>query len=97
MIAVLSKYGYHGSNHLVAMMIDDDRRKADTEYMATALWSIGRMLGGDQYNLPLYDDFIHPRPTDDRTSHDIVNGLIDKLGKGDTGQDASVRTFSGGG
>lgn len=66
------------------MMTYEDRKKADTEYLATVLWSIGRMLGGSNYEIPLYDDFIHPKPQDDSSAHDIVERLRNKLLKGVT-------------
>lgn len=66
------------------MMLEDERRKQDTEYIATVLWSLGRMVGGSDYDLPSYDDYIHPKPKDERTSQDIVSGLINKLEKGVT-------------
>lgn len=75
-------HGYHGSNHLNAMMTYEDRKTATNEYMATVLWSIGRMLGGDGYSLPTYDQFLHPKQEDNRTKDQIVNGLIEKLRKG---------------
>ena len=65
-------------------MIDLERQQRDTEYIATILWSIGRIVGGETYPMPTYGDFIRPKPNDNRNTEQIVSGLIDKLGKGVT-------------
>ena len=65
----------------------------DTEYIATILWSIGRLLGGDDYPMPSYDDFRHPKPVDIRTKEQIVDNLINKLlqGGGENTNDGTVQ------
>lgn len=55
----------------------------DTEYIATILWSIGRLVGGNDYPMPSYEDVKHPKPSDNRTKDEIVNNLITKLKGGD--------------
>lgn len=49
------------------------------EYTATVLWSLGKMLAREDYPLPSYDDFMHPKPKDRRTTEQIVSGLTAKL------------------
>lgn len=82
MIAIISRYGWHGPKHLEAMLRADDRRAMDTEYIATVLWSIGRILGGDDYSIPTYDEVMHPQAQDTRTAQQIVDGLRAKLLEG---------------
>jgi len=64
------------------MMYERRRIQSYEEYTATILWSIGRMIGGKEYPMPSYNDFLHPKPVDNRTTDDIVNGLINKLQQG---------------
>ena len=80
---MLSKHGYHGGDHLGAMLRYEMERTRDTEYIATILWSIGRLVGGNDYPMPSYEDVKHPKPNDIRTKKEIVNSLIDKLKGGD--------------
>lgn len=51
----------------------------DTEYIATILWSIGRLIGGQDYPMPSYEDYMHQKPADNRTKQEIVDSLINKL------------------
>lgn len=60
----------------------EQERRRDTEYMATILWSIGRILGSEDYPLPNYHDFINPKMEDRRDGQTIVNSLIEKLREG---------------
>lgn len=64
------------------MLKDRDNQQMQIEYISTVLWSIGRMLGGSDYAIPMYDDVIHPKPQDKRNTHQIVGGLVEKLRKG---------------
>ena len=64
---------------LDALVMESERRQMDTEYIATILWSIGRMVGGDNYPMPTYDEYNHPQPVDVRGTEQIVGGLISKL------------------
>lgn len=59
-----------------------ETRRHDVEYMATILWSIGRLIGGSEYPMPSYDDFIHPKPVDSRNTGQIITGLIERLQQG---------------
>lgn len=54
--------------------------------MATVMWSIGRIMGGEEYSIPTYDEILHPKPQDNRKSEAIIGGLIAKLKEG--GDDA---------
>ena len=82
---MISAHGYHGVNHLYAMVRLDNENRADTEYIATVLWSIGRMLGREEYTIPAYHDYKHPVPQDNRSAQAIMNGLQEKLRKGGAG------------
>lgn len=64
------------------MLHAQDVQSLQTEYIATVLWSIGRLIGGEDYPLPTYDDTMHPKPQDKRTTEAIVGGLVQKLQKG---------------
>lgn len=65
------------------MLRAENERRTDVEYIATVLWSIGRIVGGAEYPMPSYDDFKHPKPQDNRTKEQIVENLITKLKGGD--------------
>lgn len=67
---------------LDALFEESEQKRRDTEYIATILWSIGRMIGGDNYPMPTYDEYNNPQPVDIRTSEQIVNGLVQKLQEG---------------
>ena len=60
----------------------DNEQRLDTEYVATVLWSIGKMLNPDQYTIPSYAELRHPKPKDNRDSATILVGLKEKLMKG---------------
>lgn len=75
-------YGWHGNYHLNAMMKEKEEEEKWREYCATAIWSVGRLLGGEGYPIPAYSDFIDPKPQDMRSSEAIVTNLVDKLMKG---------------
>lgn len=60
----------------------DNEQRLDTEYIATVLWSIGKMLNPDQYTIPSYVELRHPKPKDNRDSAMILAGLKEKLMKG---------------
>lgn len=63
--------------------VEQDKQR-DTEYIATVLWSIGKLLGGNDYPMPEYSEFVNPKPADNRTTEQITAGLIEKLqGKGE--------------
>lgn len=66
------------------------------EYLATILWSIGRMVGGDNYPFPVYSEYMNPTPADVRTGEEIKNSLIEKLkeGGGSVGGDDSIYSLS---
>ena len=64
------------------MMRERKRRMDYEEYTATILWSIGRVLGGEQYPMPSYHDFTHPEQVDTRAGKEIIDGLISKLRAG---------------
>lgn len=55
-------------------------QEKQTAYLATTLWSIGKMFGGESYPIPEYTEYIGIKNPDTRTAQDIVNGLIKKLG-----------------
>ena len=80
-IVAISLHGYHGMPHLVAMMRYEAERQRDTEYMATILWTIGRMLGGEEYPMLSYGDMVHPQPKDTRNAEEIVGGILSRLKK----------------
>ena len=94
---ILSRYGYHGTRHIQAMFRAEIESHRDTEYIATVLWSIGRLIGGENYSIPTYEDVINPKPVDNRSSGAIISGLIEKLGKGVTSDAGSNGTVPGGG
>ena len=83
-------HGYHGLYHLSAMLRYEAEKARDTEYIATILWSIGRLVGGTEYPMPGYEEFVRPKPQDVRTKKEIVNNLIEKLRKGVTVNDGAV-------
>lgn len=60
----------------------DNEQRLDTEYIATVLWSIGKMLNTDKYTIPSYVELRHPKPKDNRDSETILAGLKEKLMKG---------------
>ena len=62
------------------MMMYEERKRQDTEYIATVLWSIGRSMVGAEYPIPAYSEYIDPKPQDTRSKETIVNSLISKLG-----------------
>lgn len=67
-------------------MLRERKRQSDYgEYVATILWSIGRLLGGEEYPMPSYSDFVHPAQKDTRTACQIIGGLIEKLNAGGGG------------
>lgn len=80
-IVTLSIHGYHGVRHLSAMLKYQQQEAKWKEYCATVLWSVGKMLCSEEYPIPAYSDYINPKPVDKRTSKDIVNSLIDRLGR----------------
>ena len=61
------------------MLQEEEHQEAWKEYTATILWSIGKMIGRDEYPMPSYEEFMHPTATDTRTGQDIIGGLVDKL------------------
>ena len=68
----------------MAMLQAEEDENKHKEYIATVLWSIGRIVGGENYPIPSYSDYIDPKPVDNRSSQEIRNGLIAKLeGKGE--------------
>lgn len=69
-------------NHLLAMIKLDNERRADAEYFHTVLWSIAKMLGGDNYTLPSYDEYKHPAKPDNRSADDIMSKIKNKLAEG---------------
>lgn len=76
-------HGYHGRSHLGAMLRYEQEREKDTEYIATILWSIGRLVGGNDYPMPSYEEVKRPKKNDIRTKKEIVSDLITKLKGGD--------------
>lgn len=50
--------------------------------MASILWSIGRIIGGEEYPFPEYTEYMNPELKDDRTADDIISGIVDKLNAG---------------
>lgn len=73
-------------NHLAAMLLDMEYQRRDVEYIATTLWAIGRTVGGENFSIPAYSEFIHPTPKDARSKDQIIGNLIDKLTKGGDGE-----------
>jgi len=58
---------------------DEEEQRKKENYFASILWSIGKMIGGENYPFPVYDDYMHGIKQDNRSSEDIISGLIDKL------------------
>lgn len=52
------------------------------EYCATVMWSIGRLLGGEEYPIPAYSEYLNPKVQDNRTGAQIISGLREKLKQG---------------
>ena len=78
-------------------MREESRNDIKTEYFATVLWSIGRLVGGEEYPIPTWDEMLHPKPKDTRSTAAIVGGLIQKLGlKPGEGVNTDAGTVSGG-
>lgn len=77
-IAILSLYGYHGCNHIFAMLEYEGKQEQWRVYCATILWSVGKMLS-KEYPFPAYTEFLNQKPVDNRTTQEIVSGLIEKL------------------
>lgn len=71
------------------MLQAEEEENKHKEYIATVLWSIGRIVGGENYPIPNYSDYIDPKPIDNRSSEEIRNGLIDKLERKGANTDAS--------
>lgn len=78
-IVIISRYGWHGSAQLFAFLRESAEEKKRDYYIASVLWSIGKMLGGDNYPFPDYTEYLNPSQKDYRTADDIVSGLIDRL------------------
>lgn len=65
------------------MLQDEETETKRKEYVATVLWSIGRIAGGENYPIPEYSEFMHPKPVDRRSEKEIRQSLINRLtGKG---------------
>ena len=67
--------------HLAAVLKADNEQRMWQEYVATVLYSVGRMIGGDNYPIMTFAELMHPQPKDERTGGEIISGLIDKLRK----------------
>lgn len=78
-IVIISKHGWHGAEHVYAFLRESSEREKWEKYVASILWSIGKMLGGENYPFPVYTDYINGVVQDTRSSQDIVSGLIEKL------------------
>ena len=65
------------------MLRYEAEQSRDVEYIATILWSIGRLVGGAEYPMPSYEDVKKPKQSDTRTKQEIVDNLIMKLKGGD--------------
>ena len=63
------------------MLKEETNQAMWQEYVATVLYSIGRMIGGESYPIMTYNELMHPQPKDERTGGEIISGLIDKLRK----------------
>ena len=62
--------------------------------MATVLWSIGKMLGGKDFAMPLYSDIRNRGNADTRDAKTIVNDILGKLtgeGVADNGDESVYR------
>ena len=57
-------------------------------YLAGVMWSLGKMLGGDNYPIPPYTEVFHKdehvKKADKRGTTQIVNDLVSKLKGGGT-------------
>jgi len=78
-VLAVARNGWHGKRHLVAVLREERERQKRQDYIATVLWSIGRLVGGDGYPMPEFSEYMEQRKKDIRSAETIVTGLIERL------------------
>lgn len=66
---------------MLAFLKQDAEQKRTVDYIASILWSIGRMVGGESYPFPDYSTYLSTKPQEEQnqSADEIINGLIDQL------------------
>lgn len=74
---------------MTVMLKAQDVQEAKTAYLAGVMWSLGKMLGGDNYPIPPYTEVFHKeehmKKNDRRGTKQIVNDLVNRLKGGGAG------------